>query len=94
MFDADDLCIYYFQIPKPQEFKSWQSNNCKTCTDSNTLTTSNTYNNDITTTNSKRNNEGGRHVYSPLGCQAAEATTLRHKHTATNLCLTTSKSNP
>jgi hypothetical protein len=22
MFDADDLCIYYFQIPKPQEFKS------------------------------------------------------------------------
>jgi hypothetical protein len=22
MFDADDLCIYYFQMPKPQEFKS------------------------------------------------------------------------
>jgi hypothetical protein len=22
MFDADDLCIYYFKMPKPQEFKS------------------------------------------------------------------------
>ena len=22
MFDGDDLCIYYFQMPKPKEFKS------------------------------------------------------------------------